>query len=634
MSGAWTPQKVAAFKKGFYEFLKCVRINSKNKGANYCLADGLYDAQLRLLDGIFDGLSDDIHDFKILKSRQLGISTISEALFVFYLGITPGIQAACIFDSAPHLAAARMRIRAIIKSLPPSLGYPKIDRKNDSRNLLGLENGSKVTWMAAGVRETESSGGLGRSEGINVVWASEVSSWNNEEGIISLQETLSETFPDRLFIWESTARGFNHWRDMWVDAKKDDLNQKGIFIGWWAHPDHQIKRTDRRFVRYGEKPPTKEELATIKEVQESYNHEVTQEQLAWLRFKRDPTRDLEDGEKKGGQFKQQEQPSVESECFTAAGSSFFDHEALTKHTLLIPTYNKSKNFRYSFGHVFPDTIITPAINYRDVELRVWDDPEPGVQYIVAADVAYGRNPDNDRSACQVVAAYADKVEQVAEYACATVNTSQFAWVVASLAAWYKNVSVIMEIDGPGEAVWKEYMELPSLVRSSFMRQSMESRGLMDVFNNVRNYVFQRPDSMSGRGNNWQWKTGNRKEAIMEKTKAMVTTGDLIIKSHATIEEMRKVARNGASIEAPSHKHDDRVLALAFAIRAWEDDVRRGLISSGRTRQAHIDSLKMTTRARYDIFMQNTIAGMFNKSERTAKQAARAQRLALQSSRRR
>ncbi len=625
IGSAWSAEKVATFRAAFFDFLKYVKINSKEKGGGYCLADGIYDAQIRVINGIFDGLVLGIHDFKVLKSRQLGVTTIAEALFVFFLGMIPGAQGGVVFDNASHLKSSRARILGIIEALPKSFKYPGI--KSDSRDLLLLDSGAKVTWMAAGVRETESSGGLGRSEGINLLLASEISSWKNEEGIESLKNTLSEEFPDRIFLWESTARGYNAWRDMWTEAKADDLNQRTIFVSWWAKPGQRIDRTDRRFDRYGVKPPTPQELTTIENVRTDYGHEITIEQLAWYRYKIDPTRESEDGEKKGGQYRIQEQPSVESEAFQQAGSSFFDHTALTQQHNRLVTFERSKNYRYLYGSEFPQTIIVPATFYRDVELRVWTPPERGVKYIVAADPAFGRNPDNDRSACQVVACYADCIEQVAEYACSTVNTSQFAWVIASLAAWYKDVNVIIELDGPGEAVWKEYEGLPRLVKSAYMRQQVEDRGLADVFNNVRNFIFNRPDSMAGRGNNWQWKTGNRKEAIMEKLKTFVTTGQIIIKSQDVIEEMRTIARNGAAIEAPSHKHDDRTLALAFALRCWEDEVRPGLLARNHTKTAHLEAQKMTSAARYDIFMQNTISGMFHQNARMAKAQARMARLA-------
>ncbi len=621
----WTPVKVAEFKKAFFEFLEHVHIDSKEKGGNYCLARGVYDAQHRFLNGVFDGLALDKHDFKVLKSRQLGISTISEALFVFFLGVIPGIKAGVILDTAPHLKSARLRIKNLISKLPRKLKFPKI--KEDSREMLVLDNGSTCDWMAAGVRETQSSGGLGRSGGYNVIWASEVSSWKNDEGIQSLIETLSETFPDRLFIWESTARGYNHWRDMWVDAENDDVRQQTIFIGWWAHPLHVIERKDRRFERYGLTEPDASEAETIRQVKLRHDHDITTEQLAWYRWKIDPSREAEAGEKKGDQYKIQEQPSLAEDSFAQAGSSFFDHIILTDQSRKILTLPKSQNYKYAFGPEFPHTIIMPAPFWRDVQLRVWNPPEVGITYIIAGDPAYGRNPENDRSAAQVLACYADCVEQVAEFASPIVNTQQFAWVLASLAAWYKNVHMIIELDGGGEAVWKEYEGIPRLVRSPYLRQIATDRGLHDVFNNVRNYIFNRPDAMTGSGNNWHWKTGNRKEAIMESFKAHNNAGHVILKSMDMIEEMRTIARDGAAIEAPSHKHDDRTVSCAIGIRCWDDQVRHGLIARGITKQKFEDAQRLTTAGRYDVYMQNSLDSLFNRQARIAKQAARAAKIA-------
>lgn len=626
MTSGWNPQKVATVKRAFGQFTDHVIIKSKERG-RYRLSDGLYNAQERLLSGVFDGLGADIHDFKCLKSRQLGLSTISEALAIFWWGMFSGVQAAVILDTASHLKEARMRVKDVITTLPKSFGYPGI--VEDSRELMTFENGSAVRWLAAGVRETESSGNLGRGSGLNMVWASEVSSWKNEEGLISLQETLSESFENRLYIWESTARGFNAWRDMWIEAKADDLHQKAIFVGWWAHPLHNVSKDDRRYARYGTPIVTPQEAEIITTVKSDYGHEITQEQLAWLRWKRDPNKDTEDGEKKGGQFRQQEQPSTESECFTVSGSSFFDHVSLNQQTKRLITFEAPKRYRYLFGAEFPETIITPAIQHRETQLRIWNPPVNGVQYIVSADTAFGRNPDNDRSACQVVACYADCLEQVAEFADPLTNTDQFAWVVASLAAWYGlqgQVEVFFEIDGPGEAAWKAYEKIPRMVRSPYLRSMASDRGLLDVFANVRQYMFQRPDAMGGRPSAWQWKTGNRKETIMERLKVVTNNGAMIVKSMETIEEMRKIARDGAAIEAPSHKHDDRVLALAFAVRAWDDSVRDKLMAKGVTKAAHEESLKMTSPARYNIFMQNTISNMFRQKQALQKQEARTARM--------
>ena len=106
--GAWNAEKVDAFKDAFLRFLNYVTIDSKETGPT-TLGKTVYEAQRRALECIFAGLANDVHDFKILKSRQLGISTITEALDVFWLGMHEGCQGALIFDTSAHLEKARER---------------------------------------------------------------------------------------------------------------------------------------------------------------------------------------------------------------------------------------------------------------------------------------------------------------------------------------------------------------------------------------------------------------------------------------------------------------------------------------------------------------------------------------------
>lgn len=68
----WTPEKCEAFKAAFYELMKHLKISSKEKG-DILLGEHLYRAQHRFFDAVFDGLAHGIHDFKHLKSRQLGV---------------------------------------------------------------------------------------------------------------------------------------------------------------------------------------------------------------------------------------------------------------------------------------------------------------------------------------------------------------------------------------------------------------------------------------------------------------------------------------------------------------------------------------------------------------------------------
>ena len=249
-------------------------------------AYSLYDGQKRVITEIFDALEADLHDIYILKSRQLGISTVIRALVIFLIGVHKGVKGAIVFDTADHKDEARAENETMIDDLPASLKFPAIKKSN--RSELTLKNDSKVLFMAAGIRKQKTGGGLGRSVGLSIAHCSELCSWDNDEGLEAFRNSLSDANPDRLYIWESTARGFNAWWQMWEEARKDTTHCKCIFLGWWSKDIQRIERGTPDFAMYGETPPSDAEIEKMKSVKELYGHEVTPEQLAWVRRKMNP----------------------------------------------------------------------------------------------------------------------------------------------------------------------------------------------------------------------------------------------------------------------------------------------------------------------------------------------------------
>src|SRR6202012_4993752 len=105
-----------------------------------------------------------------------------------------------------------------------------------------------------------------------------------------------------------------------------------------------------------------------------------------------------------------------------------------------------------------------ARNAKEVQLKVWEEPQTQAVYVLAVDPAYGRNEANDRSAIQVMRCYADGMDQVAEYAWPLITTKQLAWVIAVIGGWFgspegSEVQLIIELNGPGQAVVDELNDL-------------------------------------------------------------------------------------------------------------------------------------------------------------------------------
>ena len=607
----WNKRKVDAFAEGFLEFLTKVKIDSKDKGGGYCLADGLYDAQNYFLSQVFDGLAVDIHDFKVLKSRQLGMSTICRALGVFWWGMFDGVQAAVIYDTASHTAGARLEIEGMIQNLPKGFAFPRIRQSN--RDGLLLENGSRAQFMSAGVRQQRSAGVLGRSSGLNFIMGSEMCSWENDEGITSLKSSVSDMFPNRLYLWESTARGPNAWKEMWDEAKLDDLNQRTIFLGWYLKPTQKIAKGTPAYEKYGTPKATDREKARIAEVERRYGWRVTPEQLAWYRRRVDPAATSEDDSPEDPDALQ-DQPWTEDEAFQMSGSTFFSPDKLSE---IINRKATPKFDAYKFwpGTNFTDSAITKATNKREVEVKVWEEPQTDAIYVVSGDVAFGHSDKNDRSAIEVLRCYADQVEQVAEYASATIQPHQFAWLIWTLVGWYggksgNTVTIIIELNGPGQAVWREIQSVRELVTKGYLRSDAEERGLLSIFRNVRQYLYSRSDALLP-AFNYQWKTNqNLKITIMERLRDFTHQGILDIRSVDVVEEMRCITRDGDTIEAEGSAKDDRVMALAMACEAWDSRVRRALVAGNRTKEADIIARSKTPIAAYQLFTRNTLASFF------------------------
>lgn len=623
---AWNPEKAQAFKASFFDFLKYLRIDSKEGGGRSPLTP--YGAQLRFLDGVFAGLEQDIHHFVILKARQLGITTISLALDLFWLGVVDGLQGAIVFDKADNMAKGRQLLLRYMESLPRSLHFP--GKKTENRNGLWLENGSSLDYLVAGVRKTNGSGGLGRSRALNFVHGTECSSWADEDGLASLERSLAEKFPDRLYIWESTARGFNTFYRMWERAKIDDLTRRAVFIGWWAKEDYSAAKDTPIYKRYGVLPPTADEIARIELVKREYHHEISQEQLAWWRHEEDPasTSPEESSESVGSDILMQELPWHEEDAFLLTGASFFSGLLLSqaaKKARLHPY----KGYRYHMAEDFLATSVEQVRTARETQLKVWEEPDPNGIYVIGADPAFGSSETADRYCIQILRCYADGLDQVAEFCTTILTTYQFAWVCAHLCGAYAGQSgsarLILEINGPGEAVLNEFRTLQMIMTTGYMRADAEKLGLKNMFDNVRNYFYQRADSLS-RSNLLHFKTNTTlKISIMNRLRDAFQCGQLAIHSLECLEEMSNIVQSGDSIKGEGNSKDDRAMAMAIAVRAWNDSERMRMVAAHRTRENEKKSKTMSTEDMQAMFNRGIVQSFFSEKNQQRRQIVRAAR---------
>jgi hypothetical protein len=546
-------------RKGFYRFCSQLRIESKEQGM-ITLGDQLLGTQTYVMDEVARGLQDDIHFFVVLKGRQLGITTISLALDLYWHFIHPGMQGTLTTDTEENREQFRSTLSMYMDGLPKQY---KIPLMSHNRNQLVLQNRSRMFYQVAGTR---AKGGLGRGKGITFLHGTETSSWGDEEGLASLLASLAETNPLRYYMFESTARGFNMFHDMWTTAKRA-RTQKAIFCGWWRNQLYTADPKSDVYKTYWDGKLSPEEKEWTKDIRKMYNFEVNSRQIAWWRWK------LHEGLKDDG-LMYQEFPPTEDYAFVMTGSSFFSTARCTdamkeaKRSPFIP-------YRFSMGANFQDTTLIQSTE-RLATLKIWEEPVASAYYVIGADPAYGSSDWADRFCIQVYRCYADGMDQVAEFATSELNTFQFAWVICYLAGAYGNSLLNLEVNGPGQAVINE---MRNLRRQAMSLPASEARHLNDVLGNMQHYLWRRNDSF-GISNSIGWvTTHSSKERMLNYLKDYFERGMMNIYSQECIDEMKGIVRDGGTIAAAGRSKDDRVIASALAAAAFAEQLQPRLIAN-------------------------------------------------------
>lgn len=552
-------------REKFADFLNALTIDTKELG-RVKLGENLRGTQRRFLEEMYAGLEQGVHEFVTLKSRQIGISTISLALDMFYAFNTPGAAGAIV----THDEGARDQFRAIMQTyydnLPPKWTQ---EQKVHNRNQLVLGNDTIFQYKVAGTKET-SAKTLGRSSALVFCHATEVAFWGDASQVNSLHDTFAEINPNRWYHWESTANGFNHFHDLWNDAQRS-VTIKPIFVSWWADEFARCKRGTLRYNEYwGHRGrPTAYERDLAKQLVEYFNVEVDDEQMAWYRWCL--------AEKCHGdeEHRRSDFPSTPDEAFVASGSNYFSPEVLTSAYKRVLKEPKPLCFKFHLGDDFTQTRVQECTE-RQAMLRIWEQPQPGAYYTIGGDPAYGSSEMADRYVLSVDRCWSNHVEQVAEFCVTELNTRQFAWIIAYLAGAYQPCVWNLELNGPGGAVLQEIDALKRMVGRN-LYASMD-KDITNAVRKIQDFLYAREDSLKGRPIGKHTMTTSRvKDGYLSLMRGAFESGMYVPHSWFLLEEMRSFVRDSGWLGASGNAKDDRVIASALAYLAYNNTLRNQLV---------------------------------------------------------
>lgn len=563
----------------FLKFCEWVPIDAKEQGATRLI---LLESQRYVIEEIFVGLSLGLHDFVIVKARQLGASTVLWALDLFWLMTFPGLQGMYVSDDEGNKEKHRRLISAMYLGLMHS--NPTLTRGPWLyNNKWGMEWASSPTWRSSRLdwafvnRRAEGRLGIGR--GINVLHGTEIDTWDDEEGVNSMQAALAREHPFRLYLYEGTGRGYGLLHQMWTQAE-DSVSTRRIFLAFWRHAGFQVDPETQPLVwaAYGEPEPLTEEKEWIIEAERRYapgfSRERWQRHLAFFRFACAEEKGLAGDQQKA----LEKYPWLPEHAFQALGKSFISPRTCLRISRSIEDAPHPTYYVYDWGAHFDSKadgalIELPEEQSDAATLTVWEEPEPGMVYVLGADPAYGSSPTADRYAAILCKAFPDALIQVAEYVTPLGEMYKFAWVLVHLCGTYRiedDTFWSVDVNGPGRAVDEE---ITRMANYGFGISKPGQRTVQDVMNGMRRFIERRTDSMT-EAPAWHFhSTTEFRIQMFQQLRDSVERGALVIRSPALAAEIASLRQERSGrVEAGGIAKDDLAFAAGLANRVWLQNV--------------------------------------------------------------
>lgn len=561
--------------ENFTRFCAGLSIPAKDHSGVFRMG-ALYSTQRYYLSEIAAGLESGVHDFLVLKGRQQGITTITDAMDLYWPQRYEGLQGMMVADDDDAREVRRDIIRQMYYSM---VGQEfQMPVRVDNGNMLAWSNGSRLLWSQSSTKAKGAKTKLGRGRGLSYIHADEFDAWTDSRAVMGLRASRSDRHPRRLYTWASTAQGRGVLWEAWREYANSATTRR-IFIPAWRHDLNYVLRENRAvWDIYGSDRLSEDERLWINAVKEQYDYDLPPEYVVWYRWKL--AEDMHGDEA----MMAQEHPNLPEDAFQSFGDKFFRPaliRQLREAAKRAPTPN---GYKYEWGKWLDATHVPQCDPTDEGAIVVWEEPDPEGVYIVACHPAYSSSAEAPDDVVQVWRAYPDQLVQVAEYCVPDGDlTVRCAWACLHLAGSYRqarafaDVYFVMDVEMTGFSVLGEIQRFES--RNWGLRMQ-GTRDLQNLMGAVRHYYFRRPDSLSRGVSAVEWKSQSSfRPWLLNQIRDVLENGHVEIRSEALVDELAMIRRGESSdadviaAGAGGEHNECRVLAAAMACEHWLNTVQ-------------------------------------------------------------
>ena len=301
----------------------------------------------------------------VLKARQMGFSTLTEAM-IFKKTVTDfNIKSGIITHEASATDNLFNMSKRYLDNLPEEL-KPQIKKSNAKELVFDNENGTGLKGIIKCM--TAGNATVGRSDTFQNLHISEYAFWGGKkkETLIGLLQTVPDTI-NTMIIIESTANGYDDFKDMWDDAVAGNSEFVPVFCAWWELDEYR-----KTYDGFG---LTDEEL----KLKELYN--LDNEQIAWRRWC------IHNNCRGDVNLFKQEYPSCPEEAFLSSGNCVFDKEKIIER--LEKIRDKKPIKRGSFLYDYDGIKISNIRWQEDTNgiIKIYKDVVARRPYVIGGDTA-------------------------------------------------------------------------------------------------------------------------------------------------------------------------------------------------------------------------------------------------------
>ncbi len=464
----------------------------------------------------------------VLKGRQEGISTATEAL-MFQDSATRPLVNTLIVAHRDDSTAALFNMNKLFYDYLPRALQPM--RKNSNAKELVFENPTRDEGekrRRPGLRSrirciTAGGKGAGRSLTQNNVHLSEFAFWPGDKNATLLG--IMQSVPDdvnTMVIIESTANGFNEFKELWDGAEAGTNGWRPVFLPWYMEPEYR-KPVEPGTVWTGEEQKLREEYG------------LDEEQLAWRRW---CIRTNCGGDER---LFRQEYPNTPDEAFLLSGDPFFNNDVIMARRRAAPKPLRVGLFLYDEPEIEGGAPENWRFTDGDKEnslIRIFEEPVPGHPYVIGGDTA---GEGSDCFTAHVI----DNTDghQVAELQ-HQLSEILYARQIFCLGRCYNDALIGVEVN---------FSTYPELKLEEWHYPNLYQRERFDTYKNRMVKSF-----------GWVTSPKTRPVILAGLHTIMEEAPELVVSFETLGEMMTFVYGKDRKPEAASGEHDDLVMAAAIA----------------------------------------------------------------------